>query len=79
MRCMFVIFLILLTSFIASDIRFRGISGPLPALSLLKQEISKASRHVRAVPIPENLGFYPGKNIRHNVQSGVRGTIDQDT
>ena len=76
----FVIFLILLlTSSIASDIRFRGISGPLPALSLLTQEISKASRHVRAVPIPENLGFYPGKNIRHKVQSGVRDTIDQDT
>ena len=44
---MFVIFLILLMSFIASDIRFRGISGPLPALSLLTQEIAKASRHVR--------------------------------
>lgn len=43
---MFVVFLILLMSFIASDIRFRGISGPLPALSLLTQEIAKASRHV---------------------------------
>lgn len=44
---MFVVFLILLMSFIASGIRFRGISGPLPALSLLTREIAKASRHVR--------------------------------